>query len=165
MGKSVSKKKKVQEKPEEKVTFQQELLQLINEYRAKHGVRPLKMDAQMCRQAYRYCRTMSMDETRHSKEWEEGKFGESILMNKKDITARQVADMWYNESQNYTYGSGETQNTTENFTQMVWKSSQQFGAAKYLAESGKYYVTARYTPRGNSQEDGGFTDNVLPTKK
>ncbi|XP_078672101.1 Golgi-associated plant pathogenesis-related protein 1-like isoform X2 [Branchiostoma floridae x Branchiostoma belcheri] len=136
MGKSVSKKKKQQERPEEKLTFQQELLQLINEYRTKHGARPLKMDAGMCRQAYRYCRTMAMDETRHSKEWEEGKFGESVLMNRKDIT--------------------------ENFTQMVWKSSQQFGAAKYLAESGKYYVTARYSPRGNCQEDGGFTDNVLP---
>ncbi|XP_066279230.1 Golgi-associated plant pathogenesis-related protein 1-like [Branchiostoma lanceolatum] len=164
MGKSASKKKKVQElKPE--VTFQQELLQFINEYRANHGVRPLKMDAQMCRQAFRYCRTMSMDETRHSKEWEEGKFGESILMNRKDITARQVADMWYKESQNYAFGDDGTQNTAENFTQMVWKSSQQFGAAKYLAESGKYYVTARYAPRGNSQEDGGFTGNVLPTKE
>lgn len=51
----------------------------------------------------------------------------------------------------------------QNFTQLIWKSTQQVGAGRvWLQSKGVVAVVAFYFPRGNRNGFGEFQKNVLP---
>jgi len=60
----------------------------------------------------------------------------------------------------YDYGRPGYNPATGHFTQVVWKSTSNFGIAKATATNGKVYVVARYSPPGNVQNAGQFAANV-----
>jgi hypothetical protein len=49
---------------------------------------------------------------------------------------------------------------SDHFTQIVWKSTQEFGIGKAHTRGGKLIVVANYHPAGNIM--GKFHENVLP---
>ena len=82
---------------------------------------------------------------------------------KYKITGKSVIDNWYKEIDNYNFSHSEDQIKTNfqkvgNFTQLVWKNSEELGIG--LAEKeGKRIVVAHYMPGGNVI--GQFKKNVL----
>ena len=73
---------------------------------------------------------------------------------------------WYMEYQNYDFSNPEYVQAAGHFTQLVWKSSTQFGCAfvdscTKTDATGKelnFYLVCDYAPYGNF--DSGFADNV-----
>ncbi|XP_063723917.1 Golgi-associated plant pathogenesis-related protein 1-like [Symsagittifera roscoffensis] len=106
----------------------------------------------------------SNNEFQHSNNKE---YGENIASHwdssGKQMSGREVADMWYKECSNYDYSKGDYIRGTGHFTQMVWKNSRKVGIGTAVAKDGKMIVVANYKPPGNII--GEFKDNVLPPKK
>lgn len=75
-------------------------------------------------------------------------------------TGRDVLKKWYDEEKDYEYGT-ESLNSL-NFTQLVWKSSEELGIAMAKNQNGQTFVVANYNPRGNVR--GYFADNVQKPK-
>ena len=50
------------------------------------------------------------------------------------------------------------------FTQVVWKSSTEFGGAFATSSSGGTYVVSRFLPAGNINTKEQFQENVRPLK-
>ena len=49
---------------------------------------------------------------------------------------------------------------SDQFSQLVWKSTRQFGCGKAKSSNGKVFVVGYYFPKGN--EAGQFHLNVFP---
>ena len=77
----------------------------------------------------------------------------------QDLTAQDVASMWYGEISDYNFSNPGFKSSTGHFTQMVWASSLQIGAAKSV-RGNQSYVVANYFPPGNITNDGQFEKNV-----
>ncbi|CAL8078852.1 unnamed protein product [Orchesella dallaii] len=72
--------------------------------------------------------------------------------------ARSASDAWYSESEDYNFYSEDFQPEKQNFSQMVWQSSQEFGFG--LARNGNWTAgCALYSPSGNV--NGAFLENVF----
>jgi hypothetical protein len=67
--------------------------------------------------------------------------------------------MWYDEHNSYSYNNPRYSDATGHFTQLVWKSSTNFGFG-VVNVNGYTAGVGLYSPAGNS--DGEFSTNVLP---
>jgi hypothetical protein len=87
-------------------------------------------------------------------------WGESIAFEKgSGIIALQ--DKWYMQFLQFPFGNKNGNGYTREFTQMVWKSSTDFGCASvYCGEIN--YVVCRYSPAGNVPDQ--YAENVYPLK-
>jgi hypothetical protein len=66
---------------------------------------------------------------------------------------------WLKEGRNYKYGSNGTRET-ENFTQLVWRSSQEIGVGRARSEDGNWwYGVVVFDPPGNIPNQ--YANNVL----
>ncbi|XP_022258585.1 pathogenesis-related protein 1A-like isoform X2 [Limulus polyphemus] len=82
-----------------------------------------------------------------------------------DVTGEQVVKYWYRERKLYDFDKQPSllHAKAGHFTQMVWRSSKEFGVGKARSRFGKIIVVANYKPAGNVT--GEFQDNVFsPTK-
>lgn len=71
---------------------------------------------------------------------------------------------WYSEYTNYNFrfpGYSTGQFTTGHFTQLVWKSSSEYGISAVYDNKKCVYVVMEYNPAGN---DGAYLTNVFPVK-
>ena len=56
-------------------------------------------------------------------------------------------------------------NLKGHFTQLVWKPTNEIGAAVSRDKKGGSFVVARYLPQGNITNPGYFEQNVTKPKK
>lgn len=69
----------------------------------------------------------------------------------------------YNQSQNWKCGSeNQFYMCIGNFTQMIWRSTEQVGVGLASDGKGKFITVAFYKPPGNITNPGYFKDNVKP---
>jgi hypothetical protein len=74
-----------------------------------------------------------------------------------------MADAWYNEVQQYNFGSPGYSATTGHFTQVVWKNTTAMGCGfAFTSDCQSIYGVCQYTPAGNYLTQ--FEENVLATK-
>ncbi|KAK5170293.1 uncharacterized protein LTR77_004880 [Saxophila tyrrhenica] len=80
--------------------------------------------------------------------------GENLYMTTaEDAKFEDAIGQWMNEEKNYhgeKIGEGDLQ-ATGHFTQCLWHSTTHVGMGKAKSGSGKTYIVARYSPRGNIQ--------------
>lgn len=69
-------------------------------------------------------------------------------------------DKWYEEISLHTFNIEPTDLRSGHFTQVVWRSSREFGVGYAKSRNGQIFVVARYNPPGNYV--GSFCQNVLP---
>ena len=74
------------------------------------------------------------------------------------LTGTLVSRMWYEEGKDYDYTRDTLSKSSQNFTQLLWKSSREMGVGRARTKHGKEVIVARYHPPGNN---GEFTENVL----
>jgi hypothetical protein len=135
----------------------EEVLQLHNQYRAKHHAPALAWDETLAIYAKRYA---SQCLFKHS----HGRYGENIAAGYPSVA--DAVRAWYGEYKNYSYAKPGFAMNTGHFTQLVWRSSKKLGCA-YVACDGQNgtpgnFLVCEYSPAGNVVNAGYFAVNVLP---
>ncbi|MFD5831767.1 CAP family protein [Lentzea sp. NPDC060358] len=141
-------------------------VQLINSYRAKHGVRPLTLDSTISRTAQDWAdqlhRTAAF-EHRPNNAYSENLFWMGGRTRKIDEVIQKALESWYGESRGYQYSKEMTPSTINygvlHFTAMVWKSSDRVGVGLKQGANGNY-VVVNFALRGNVLNQ--FVLNVPP---
>tara|TARA_B100001057_G_scaffold129724_1_gene128822 strand:- start:3076 stop:3618 length:543 start_codon:yes stop_codon:yes gene_type:complete len=128
-----------------------------NNARSDVGVSSLKWSNDLSKDALVWAEQMAREERMYhsDKEARPGQ-GENLYYTTATdslTSARNASQLWYEEIELYTYSpilSGENDfYEIGHYTQMVWKSSTEVGMAMAVSASGKTFVVARYTPKGN----------------
>jgi len=86
--------------------------------------------------------------------------GENLAWSYTNMSPQATADTWYNEIVDYNFSNPGFTSGAGNFTQLVWKGSEEFGAGIAYDEAGSAYIVGRYGPPGNINKPGYFGENV-----
>lgn len=148
--------------------FAAECLKAMNDYRSRHQVPALRLNAQISKisqsWADQIARSNNFSHNR-SAVYNNVDLGENIAMkwnsNKTQFSGQEIVEMWYNEIKDYSFRT-HSGPKTGHFTQLVWKASTEVGIGKAVAPDGKFFVVANFNPPGNFV--GRFGENVLPPK-
>lgn len=145
--------------------FVQQCLRTHNELRVFHEVPPLQLCNKLCDLAQYWANHLA-----HTDDFYYRKFrdvGENLLCRWSyvpnfDITGEEVAKYWYREVKYYDFFLDPSILHVQagHFSQMVWRSSSEFGVGKARTRCGKIIVVGMYKPAGNVL--GEFHRNVLP---
>jgi uncharacterized protein YkwD len=140
--------------------FLKEALKAHNNCRAKHGVKDLDLDDDLCQVAQAWANQLAeQDKMAHSNNG----YGENVFWTSTPTTTGTLpVDSWYAEIKDFNFKKIDHQPGTGHFTQVVWKGSKKLGIAYASTKSGTY-VVANYEPAGNFL--GQYPENVLPLKK
>ncbi|XP_051981285.1 uncharacterized protein LOC127642891 isoform X1 [Xyrauchen texanus] len=146
--------------------FCQSLFEAQNHYRRQHGARPLLLCPILCKEAQDWAaHLISINAMKNS-----GKgYGENMsykwTSNIVPPTGKEIAELWYKESAKYNFANPGFQSGAGNFTQMIWKSTEQVGVGLASDGKGKFITVAFYKPPGNITNPGYFQDNVNTARK
>lgn len=145
--------------------FELDCLKAHNEYRARHGVLPLKLNKKLCKHAEEWARILaSRGILLHRNN---SSYGENIFCswssnaNNNHVSGREPVDNWYAEMTQHVFHKEPTTLKTGHFTQVVWRESRELGVGMAKNRSGEVFIVANYDPPGNFI--GSFEKNVLPT--
>lgn len=134
------------------------ILKAHNDYRAKHGAKPLTWDASLAANARNCAASNSKaNALSHDAAGCPGSWGQNLAMGAVGASA---VDMWYGEIKNTPGGRGGAttfSGNTGHYTQVVWKSTARVGCATV----GSYFA-CDYLPPGNMM--GAFAKNVQPLR-
>lgn len=138
-------------------TFQQEILDSHNEFRAQHNSPALQWDEKLANYAERHATQCKFAHTH-------GPYGENLAAGYP--SPAQSITAWYEESKQYSYSDPKFTYNTGHFTQLVWKSTQKIGCA-WISCNGQHgtpgaYLVCEYSPAGNITNPGYFAENVTP---
>ena len=138
------------------IKYKYELIRQINQYRNNHGVRSLKSDFQMDKEAQLSADQLSGGggESRYKTESP----NETIYLSGLKISAEDLAKVLYNENAWYDFQSENPK--PSNFTRMVWKNSELIGFGMKKDQKHQFIFVIKYFPIGN--KNGEFQDNVFP---
>lgn len=143
--------------------FENEALEVHNEYRREHGVPPLVLNKDITKIAQKWADELAKkDSMAYSLNQT---YGESVYCGwsadpNTKIKARDCIQKWYSEINDYSFGKEPEVLSCGHFTQIVWKSTREIGVGSAKSKSGKLYVVANYYPPGNYS--GHFSKNVSP---
>lgn len=128
-----------------------------NEYRAQHGTAPLRLSFQLSEAAQSLAVKLAQSENLQFSS-KSDVFNDSIAYTwGSQLTGTLVSRMWYEEGNNYDYQSRNLCKSTQHFTQLLWKGSQELGVGRARNKYDKEVIVVRYQPPGNI---GKFIDNV-----
>ena len=137
-------------------TFINNALISNNDFRIKHGACPLKSDDYLNKKAYILAEEFLIkgefeNENLLYKNFEE--LGMNIKMSNKKLDAEILMKKWYEESNDYNYKDPQELDCN-NFTQMIWKKSINFGIGYYqLDEQDKIKINQKNNNvRENTEE-------------
>ena len=142
--------------------FGQSLLVASNKLRAKHGSPPFKWSSSAAAKAKQWARHLAESGTlQHGNH--EGMGQNLAYKTGQELSAQEVANMWYEEISDYDFAHPGFKSNTGHFTQLVWASSTEMGAA-VVTQGNRSYVVANYIPAGNITNGGQFELNVRRPK-
>ncbi|XP_067263672.1 GLI pathogenesis-related 2 isoform X4 [Chanodichthys erythropterus] len=143
--------------------FRQSLLEAQNDYRRQHGARPLSLCPILSKEAQDWAtHLISINALKNSGKGHGETMSYKWTSNMVSPTGKEVAESWYKENVKYNFATPGFQNGTGNFTQMIWRSTDQVGIGLGSDGKGKYITVAFYKPPGNITNPGYFQDNVKP---
>ncbi|KAL7741057.1 hypothetical protein ACLKA6_013490 [Drosophila palustris] len=139
-------------------SFEQEVLDAHNFYRARHNAPPLRLDDDLSELATEWAQHLLA--TRRMEHREDSGYGENIYMAMGgDLDPKDAVKSWYDEIEDYDWSRPSFQMDTGHFTQVVWKGSKELGVG--VAKRGNtMYVVCNYNPPGNYMNM--FKKNVIP---
>jgi len=143
-----------------------------NQYRRKHGARPLRLDGSLSSGAQSHANYLARKGTalKQSDHADLNGIGENLSFacsSRKAPSGDSATDQWYREVYDYNYNNPGFSSGTGHFTQVVWKNSRNLGIAK--AKGTAYFdgrtwqctwTVGRYKPAGNVS--GQYRKNVTP---
>jgi len=151
---------------EKLLNLREKVLKKHNEFRKKHGVGNLKLNADLCElaqlSAEKYSETVIENICMiPPKLYKDDIVGENIAIidNNNSINMEDIVNKWYEEKQNYVFDSNKYIENTGHFTQLIWKKTEEIGFGYKKSNNGKVYFIAIYYPAGNIFNQ--FNTNVL----
>ncbi|XDV20664.1 hypothetical protein PO909_025956, partial [Leuciscus waleckii] len=143
--------------------FRQSLLEAQNDYRRQHGARPLSLCPILNKEAQDWAaHLISINALKNSGKGHGETMSYKWTSNMVHPTGKEVAESWYKENVKYNFATPGFQSGTGNFTQMIWRSTDQVGVGLASDGKGKFITVAFYKPAGNITNPGYFQDNVKP---
>ncbi|XP_002733051.1 uncharacterized protein LOC100371303 [Saccoglossus kowalevskii] len=141
--------------------FEKEALETHNRYRRRHGVPELKYSQIIAADAQKWAEELAkLGTLEHSDKTE---YGENCASGSGsgdyDMSGKDVSIMWYKDYKKYDFDN-PVWGAGGHFTQMVWKSSTEFGIGKTKNADGKIFIVGHYLPAGNIK--GQYENNVFP---
>ncbi|XP_026844644.1 protein PRY1 [Drosophila persimilis] len=138
--------------------FAQECLNAHNKYRALHQAPPLTLNPKLNALATNWAQhLLALNRMEHR---QNSGYGENIYMAMGGMmSAADAVASWYNEINQYHWGSPSFSMGTGHFTQVVWKNSTELGVG-FAKRGNVIYVVCNYNPPGNY--NNMFRENVLP---
>ncbi|PAA74487.1 hypothetical protein BOX15_Mlig019666g1 [Macrostomum lignano] len=161
--------------PAELHRFAKHVLAAINHHRKHHDARPLRLSGELCELAQQLAEQQAVSEEKlrpSSVSYRGQRLGQSLAARvsaaNTDASAEHVVGLWYAEGRAYEYRAEPSDiEPFGNFTQLVWKASQELGVGRCMAQlpggAYKLVVVCYYFPTGNVSLE--FRANVLPPKK
>ena len=148
-----------------KVNFLEEIFNRNNEYREKHGVSLLKLNATLTTKANEYANLMAENNCVMNREIEYlgEKCGINICVKKNDdFDGKMICDEWYEEIKEYNFINMKNNDNekVKNFTQLIWKETKEVGFGWAYSSKGIFYCVGVYYPSGNIK--GKYKENILP---
>lgn len=128
--------------------FQRDCIRQHNIYRHQHRACRLVWSEDLAKASAAWADHLASTNTlEHSSDKDHG---ENLASAKGyELRGDKVAEMWYDEIQDYNFEIPAFNAKCGHFTQMIWKDTKEFGVAKSVAADGSQYVVARYHPPGN----------------
>ena len=142
-------------------TFVKDALNINNEFRIMHRMKKLEMDDYLNKKACILAEEFLTkgefeNESLLYKNFEE--LGMNMKLSDKQLSAEKLMKKWYEEKNDYDYKNPQELDCN-NFTQMIWKSSEICGVGYYhLTEEYEFCYIALYYPAGNIP--GKYEENV-----
>lgn len=157
--------------------FRETILARHNEYRARHGVPPLKWSDSIAKYAASRAKTRAQQDglsAGHSglapgygeNLYWGGSSGAGSAVPAATDAAERATKSWYDEIKDYDYKNPTFSPKVGHFTQMIWKNTTEVGCAVFSLKGSQWletYVACEYQPPGNVM--GQFSANVPPPKK
>lgn len=138
-------------------TFRNNMLELINEFRKKHGANPITENEDINKIAQAHAEKMARDgkeEYSHNKLGEE-KMSELIYRSMQNFTEKVAVNFWYSDINSYN----ERNPQENNFTKLVWKLSTFAGIGVSRGADGNYYCVCNLLPCAGGDK-GEYSENV-----
>jgi len=137
--------------------FRNAELARMNVHRRRHCVPQAQLSDKLNNYAQAYAQRLANSNCafRHSG----GPYGENLYMTSGSMNPGAATNAWYAEVSKYNYDRGSFSMATGHFTQVVWKTSTNFGIGMARCASGATIVVGSYEGRGNYA--GQFQQNVL----
>lgn len=137
------------------------LIQNHNMFRKKHGAPDLKWNDSIAKFAQEWADNLAKKDS-NLEHRSKNKYGENIY--KASLRFRDLAvPTWYGEINSYDFKKPAYQSKTGHFTQVVWKSTTEFGCGVAISKTKQYYFVCNYNPPGN--EEGRFAANVFESER
>ncbi|XP_059049161.1 uncharacterized protein LOC131844322 isoform X3 [Achroia grisella] len=143
--------------------FENEALEVHNEYRREHGTEPLILNKEISKVSQKWAEDLAKRdemEYSHNKNYGENIYCGWTTDTNTKIKARDCVDRWYGEINQYSFGREPEVLKCGHFTQLIWKTTREIGIGSAKSKSGKLYVVAHYYPPGNFSKQ--FVKNVPP---
>ena len=145
-------------------SFREEVLERHNTLRARHQVDKLTRDSSLESIAQKHSEYMAEigEMIFSSNKLDNKDIGENICSGNSFLhIGKACVDEWYKGEKDYDYLKASQNSTTDHFTQLVWKNSNQLGCGIKCDESKDLcFITCNYYPAGNYY--GEYKDNVFP---
>ncbi len=149
------------------VEFQQEMLDQINAYRARHAAPPLTLDLELVEYAKSRAAHMSaLGKLSH--EGLQSGYGENASWQATSYgptagPAAGATKSWYDEVKNFNFDNpeGPHAGTVGHFTALVWKGTAKLGVGRVAGQGEQWwetFIVANFSPAGNMT--GSFHANV-----
>ncbi|CAD7077936.1 unnamed protein product [Hermetia illucens] len=148
---------------DEMCDFITKILKYHNDYRRKHGVLELKLNPDLCQLSQEWADKLAKEDRFAYRP--NSMYGENIYClwssdRNAKANPKDVCRSWYEEHREHSYiVEPKGAFRAGQFTQMVWKSTQELGVGLAKTRRGKVIVVCNYHPRGNTV--GEFMANVL----
>jgi uncharacterized protein YkwD len=148
--------------------FQQEVLDKVNELRARHGSPPLTLDPELVDYAKSRASFMAGQDTLTHEGLRSGT-GENASWAGAPTgptagSGTAAVEAWYDEFKNYDFPSGKAIESTKpvgHFTALVWKSTTRIGVGRVAGQGSQWwetYIVANFSPPGNMRDQ--YVTNV-----
>ena len=149
--------------------FINEMLQLHNYHRARHGAPSLTISRRLNAIAQSYAEHLAAtSKFEHSgNKLGKERLGENLYMEwisagHVKASAKAAVRNWYDEIALHNFDRPTYSPATGHFTQLVWKSTKNLGVGVAFSPNGReVYVVTNYYPAGNIVNQGYFEANVL----
>jgi len=145
-------------------SFIRNCLTAHNAIRALHDVPPLNWSAETAVNAQKWANHLAaIDQLQHDPSSTDGENLFYMYGGDPAQACDRAVNNWYQEIRNYDFKSPHLDDSTNHFSQLVWRGSKELGIGTAQSKSGNFFLVARYSPPGNI--DGLFQDNVPDAKE
>ncbi|KII65703.1 Golgi-associated plant pathogenesis-related protein 1 [Thelohanellus kitauei] len=129
-----------------------------NNFRQRHGSPPLAWSQSLKeiadKRAQEYIDSHKFEEVAKIQNYGEN----TCIIGGGEVEGSAVINAWYDEGDGYDYNQPGSKNA-EHFTQIIWKSSSEFGYCKQRLGNNAWIITVIYSPKGNVS--GEYMANVV----